>query len=195
MIVDVIAGARPNFMKVAALFAVASDFPTLQLRLIHTGQHYDENMSGVFLQELELPQPAYYLGAGSGGHTAQTASIMTRYDKVVDGSPPGMVVVVGDVNSTLACSLVAAKRHIPVAHVEAGLRSFDRSMPEEINRVMTDSISSLLFVTESSGVVRSRPRRSHRREHSSRRTRHDRYLISNAKKGCVTSLFQILGLI
>jgi len=153
MILDVIAGARPNFMKVAALFAAAPTFPTLTLRLIHTGQHYDENMSGVFLQELNLPEPVHHLRVGSGDHTTQTTLIMQRYDAWVAENPPQWVVVVGDVNSTLACALVAAKRNIPVAHVEAGLRSFDRTMPEEINRIVTDSISTLLFVTENSGVI------------------------------------------
>ena len=153
MIIDIIAGARPNFMKVAALFAIAEDFPQITLRLIHTGQHYDENMSDVFFQELDLPKPLYHLGVGSGGHTAQTSKIMIEYDAWIRANPPDWVVVVGDVNSTLACTLVATKHLIPVAHVEAGLRSFDRKMPEEINRVITDSVSSLLFVTESSGVI------------------------------------------
>ncbi len=153
MIVDVIAGARPNFMKVAALFEAAPAFPTLTLRLIHTGQHYDANMSDVFLQELNLPEPTHHLRVGSGDHTTQTTLIMQRYDAWIVENPPKWVLVVGDVNSTLACALVAAKRNIPVGHVEAGLRSFDRTMPEEINRIVTDSISSLLFATENSGVI------------------------------------------
>lgn len=152
MIVDIIAGARPNFIKIAALFNIASDFPSLQLRFIHTGQHYDAAMSDVFLQELNLPEPIVHLNTGSGSHAEQTAEIMKRYEVWVGENRPDLCVVVGDVNSTLACSLVAAKEQIGVAHVEAGLRSFDRAMPEEINRVVTDSISNLLFVTEQSGL-------------------------------------------
>ncbi len=121
-------------------------------RLVHTGQHYDQKMSDVFFRQLHLPEPDVYLGIGSGTHATQTARIMEAFDDVVTNEKPDLVLVVGDVNSTLACSLVAAKRHIPVAHVEAGLRSFDRRMPEEINRIVTDSISDLLFVTEQSGI-------------------------------------------
>jgi len=150
--VDLIAGARPNFMKVAALCAVASEFPELLLRLVHTGQHYDEAMSEVFFKELGLPTPITHLGSGSGTHAAQTALVMERYGTWIESNRPDMCMVVGDVNSTVACALVAAKEHIPVAHVEAGLRSFDRTMPEEINRIVTDAIADLLFVTEESGV-------------------------------------------
>lgn len=150
--IDLIAGARPNFMKVAALCAVGSKFPELNLRLVHSGQHYDEAMSDVFFKELGLPRPATHLGSGSGTHAAQTALVMERYDAWIRENRPDMCVVVGDVNSTVACALVAAKEHIPVAHVEAGLRSFDRTMPEEINRVVTDAIADMLFVTEESGV-------------------------------------------
>jgi UDP-N-acetylglucosamine 2-epimerase (non-hydrolysing) len=153
MIIDVIAGARPNFMKVAALFAVAEQFPNLSLRLIHTGQHYDANMSDVFFSDLGLPQPTQHLEVGSGSHASQTADVMTRYEAWAQENRPDLTLVVGDVNSTVACAMVAAKLHIPIAHVEAGLRSFDRSMPEEINRVLTDSISDYLFVTEPSGMV------------------------------------------
>lgn len=153
MIVDVIAGARPNFMKVAALFAVADRFPSLQLRLIHTGQHYDANMSDVFLDELGLPMPVKHLEVGSASHAVQTGEIMRRYEEWVNENRPDVCLVVGDVNSTVACALVAAKAGIRVAHVEAGLRSFDRAMPEEINRVLTDSISDWMFVTEQSGVT------------------------------------------
>jgi UDP-N-acetylglucosamine 2-epimerase (non-hydrolysing) len=152
MIIDIIAGARPNFMKVAALFAVSSEFPQLKLRLIHTGQHYDVNMSDVFFQDLELPEPTCHLGVGSGSHAVQTAEIMRQYEVWVQANRPDLCVVVGDVNSTVACALVASKLGIGVAHVEAGLRSFDRTMPEEINRIVTDSISSHFFVTESSGL-------------------------------------------
>ncbi len=150
--VDLIAGARPNFMKAAAICTVASQFPQLMLRLVHTGQHYDEAMSDVFFKELGLPQPVTHLECGSGTHAAQTALVMERYGAWIQSNRPDMCMVVGDVNSTVACALVAAKEHIPVAHVEAGLRSFDRTMPEEINRIVTDAIADLLFVTEQSGV-------------------------------------------
>lgn len=120
--------------------------------LVHTGQHYDQKMSDVFFRQLHLPEPDVYLGVGSGTHAAQTARIMEAFDNVITDEKPDLVVVVGDVNSTLACSLVAVKRHVRVGHVEAGLRSFDRRMPEEINRIVTDSISDLLFVTEQSGL-------------------------------------------
>ncbi|MCB9460237.1 MAG: UDP-N-acetylglucosamine 2-epimerase (non-hydrolyzing) [Anaerolineaceae bacterium] len=153
MIIDVIAGARPNFMKVAALFAVADQFPNIELRLIHTGQHYDANMSDVFFSDLGLPKPIRHLDVGSGSHAIQTAEVMTRYEQWVMENRPDLTLVVGDVNSTVACAIVASKLHIPVAHVEAGLRSFDRAMPEEINRVLTDSISDFLFVTEPSGMI------------------------------------------
>lgn len=151
--IDVIAGARPNFVKVAALFAVAQEFPGLALRLIHTGQHYDYSMSGVFWDELGLPEPVSHLGVGSGSHASQTAEIMIGYESCVKADRPDLCLVVGDVNSTIACALVAAKERILVAHVEAGLRSFDRTMPEEINRVLTDSISDLMFVSEPSGMA------------------------------------------
>ncbi len=152
-IIDIVAGARPNFMKVAALFAVAEKFPSLSLRLVHTGQHYDEAMSDVFFRDLGLPEPSCHLGVGSDSHAVQTAEIMKGYEAWINRSQPDICLVVGDVNSTLACSLVAAKFNIQVAHVEAGLRSFDRTMPEEINRVITDSISDFMFVTESSGLL------------------------------------------
>src|SRR3989338_6716743 len=139
-------------MKIAALFAIAGKSPKLKLRFIHTGQHYDNQMSEVFLKGLCLPKPACYLGVGSASHAVQTAEIMKRYEKWLDRSRPDLCVVVGDVNSTIACALTAVKKEIRVAHVEAGLRSFDRKMPEEINRILTDSISDLLFVTEPSGV-------------------------------------------
>lgn len=153
LIIDVVTGARPNFMKAAALFAVANDFPSLQLRLIHTGQHYDLTMSDAFFKDLKLPKPACYLGVGSGTHGAQSANIMMGYEKWAVKNRPDMCIVVGVVNSTVACALVAAKLGITVAHVEAGLRSFDRTMPEEINRVVTDSISNLLFATEPLSLI------------------------------------------
>src|ERR671913_1512778 len=141
-----VVGARPNFMKVAPIVEAmrrrASEFAPL---VVHTGQHYDERMSDAFFQDLELPQPDTHLGVGSGSHAAQTAAVMERFEPVVLRERPDWVVVVGDVNSTLACALVCAKAGVRVAHVEAGLRSRDRTMPEEINRLLTDQVSDLLF--------------------------------------------------
>ena len=121
--------------------------------ICHTGQHFDEKMSKVFFDELQMPKPDYYLGISGGSHAVQTASIMIEFEKILLEEKPDLVIVPGDVNSTIAASLVAAKLHIPVAHVEAGLRSFDRKMPEEVNRVLTDEISDYLFVTEKSGLA------------------------------------------
>src|SRR6185369_10344915 len=142
-----VVGARPNFMKIAPIVEEMQKAPDLHGILIHTGQHYSEGMSDVFFRDLGIPVPDVYLGVGSGSHAEQTARIMVEFEKVCLQERPGLVLVVGDVNSTMACSIVAAKLHIPVAHVEAGLRSFDRSMPEEINRLVTDSLSSMLFTT------------------------------------------------
>jgi UDP-N-acetylglucosamine 2-epimerase (non-hydrolysing) len=147
-----ICGARPNFMKIAALVRAYAAHPSLASVLVHTGQHYDERMSALFFRELDLPEPDVNLEVGSGSHAQQTAEIMRRFEPVLLEQRPDWVVVVGDVNSTIACSLVAAKLGVRVAHVEAGLRSFDREMPEEINRLLTDQLSDLLFVTERSGV-------------------------------------------
>lgn len=148
-----VVGARPNFMKVAPLHRAFLKYQDQVQHLIcHTGQHYDLNMSKVFFEELELPKPNFYLGVGSGSHAEQTAKIMIEFEKVLLKEKPNLIIVVGDVNSTVACSLVAVKLGIKVAHVEAGLRSFDRTMPEEINRLLTDAISDYLFVTEESGV-------------------------------------------
>lgn len=147
-----VVGARPNFMKIAPLsraFAASTAFRPL---LVHTGQHYDERMSRLFFEQLGIPRPDVNLEVGSGTHAAQTAEIMKRFEPVIVERRPDLVLVVGDVNSTVACALVAAKLGVPVAHVEAGLRSFDRTMPEEINRVVTDALSDFLFVTEPSGV-------------------------------------------
>jgi UDP-N-acetylglucosamine 2-epimerase (non-hydrolysing) len=135
-------------MKVAPILEAAASRSGIKARLVHTGQHYDERMSTLFFTELGLPQPDIYLGVGSGGHAAQTARVMLEFDVALDQHPTDVVLVVGDVNSTLACALVAVKRRIPVAHVEAGLRSGDRTMPEEINRILTDQISDYLFTTE-----------------------------------------------
>lgn len=147
-----ICGARPNFMKIAPLMRAFRATPGIDPVLVHTGQHYDHNMSELFFKQLEIPEPDINLEVGSGSHAAQTAEIMIRFEKVVAQQKPDWVLVVGDVNSTIACALVSVKLGVRVAHVEAGLRSFDRGMPEEINRVLTDAISDLLFVTEPSGV-------------------------------------------
>jgi UDP-N-acetylglucosamine 2-epimerase (non-hydrolysing) len=141
-----VAGARPNFMKVAPIVAAMKRRPDeFQPLLVHTGQHYDEAMSEAFFRDLEMPEPDVYLGVGSGSHAAQTAAIMQAFEPVVVKEKPDWVIVVGDVNSTLACALVCAKLGIKVAHVEAGLRSRDRTMPEEINRLLTDQIADLLL--------------------------------------------------
>ena len=145
-----VVGARPNFMKMTPVILEARRRKLAHV-LVHTGQHYDAQMSDIFFDELGMPQPDVSLGVGSGSHAEQTARIMMAFEKVCLDQTPPLVVVGGDVNSTLACAVVAAKLQIPVAHVEAGLRSFDRSMPEEINRVLTDHIASLLFTTEPSG--------------------------------------------
>jgi UDP-N-acetylglucosamine 2-epimerase (non-hydrolysing) len=147
-----VVGARPNFMKVGPLHRAFVRSGAFESVIVHTGQHYDERMSDVFFTQLQLPQPDLFLGVGSGSHAAQTARIMIAFEGAVMEHRPDLVLVVGDVNSTVACSLVAAKCGVPVAHVEAGLRSGDRSMPEEINRIVTDSISDYLFVTEQSGL-------------------------------------------
>lgn len=143
--IDIVCGARPNFMKVDPI--VRNLDPGTSYRIVHTGQHYDHIMSQSFFEQLELPSPDLNLEVGSASITVQTASIMERYEEVVIERAPASVVVVGDVNSTLACSLVAVRYGIPVIHVEAGLRSFDRAMPEEINRVLTDQIAELLLIT------------------------------------------------
>lgn len=146
-----VAGARPNFMKLAPLVAALDHDPDFAPFIVHTGQHYDDRMSGQFFRDLDMPSPKHNLSVGSGSHAQQTAEIMKRFEPVVLEEKPDAVLVVGDVNSTMACALVAKKLQLPVVHVEAGLRSFDRSMPEEINRVVTDAISDLLLVTEESG--------------------------------------------
>ncbi|MFO7889296.1 MAG: UDP-N-acetylglucosamine 2-epimerase (non-hydrolyzing) [bacterium] len=146
--VILVAGARPNFMKVAPVLEEMKKYPDKFVPfLVHTGQHYDENMSKVFFRDLGLPEPDVYLGVGSASHAVQTARIMMRFEEVVKEKNPDIIIVVGDVNSTLACALIGSKLHIPVAHIEAGLRSYDREMPEEINRVLTDQISDYLFTT------------------------------------------------
>jgi UDP-N-acetylglucosamine 2-epimerase (non-hydrolysing) len=148
-----VAGARPNFMKIAPVIReIKNRADTFSHVLVHTGQHYDEGMSDVFFRDLGIPKPDHYLNVGSGSHATQTATIMTAFEPVLEQEKPDCVLVFGDVNSTLACSIVAKKLCYPVAHVEAGLRSGDRTMPEEINRIVTDSISDYFFVTEESGT-------------------------------------------
>src|SRR5258707_3956234 len=170
-----VVGARPNFAKAAPIIAAITAHnqgllvestdrsehrvETIRHILVHTGQHYDELMSGSFFSDLNLPRPDIHLGVGSGSHAVQTAEIMKKFEEVLLGKKPDVVVVVGDVNSTLACALVSSKISFDsdgsrpvIAHVEAGLRSFDRSMPEEVNRILTDHVSDLLFVTEESGL-------------------------------------------
>src|SRR6266478_3667151 len=142
-----VVGARPNFMKIAPIVEEMKKAPGLNGVLVHTGQHYGEGMSDVFFRDLGIPVPDVCLGVGSGSHAEQTARIMVEFEKVCLKEKPGLVVVVGDVNSTMACTIVAAKLLIPVAPVEAGLRSFDRTMPEEINRLVTDALASILFTT------------------------------------------------
>ena len=146
-----VVGARPNLMKVAPVLGALKHYSTIRQTLIHTGQHYDPNMSDVFFQQLEIPAPDVNLGVGSGSHARQTADIMTRFEPVVLERRPDMVLVYGDVNSTVAAALVCSKLMIPVAHVEAGLRSRDRSMPEEINRLLTDQLADLLFTPSADG--------------------------------------------
>jgi UDP-N-acetylglucosamine 2-epimerase (non-hydrolysing) len=149
----IVAGARPNFMKIAPIIRELQrgSYP-FEYRLVHTGQHYDKEMSDVFFEELEIPSPDYHLDVGSGSHAEQTAKVMVRFEEICMKDRPDLVMVVGDVNSTLACSIVAKKLGIRVAHVEAGLRSGDITMPEEVNRIVTDAISDYFFVTEKSGV-------------------------------------------
>jgi UDP-N-acetylglucosamine 2-epimerase (non-hydrolysing) len=150
---DLIVGARPNLVKVAPLIRVLQHDDQLNFRLVHTGQHYDNKMSDAFFDSLEIPPEHVNLEVGSASHAKQTACIMERFEDCILSKRPSMVVVFGDVNSTMACALVSAKLGIPIAHVEAGLRSFDRSMPEEINRLVTDCLSDVLLASEPGGVV------------------------------------------
>ncbi|MFD3293995.1 UDP-N-acetylglucosamine 2-epimerase (non-hydrolyzing) [Aquirufa sp. KTFRIE-69F] len=147
-----VVGARPNFMKVAPLHRAIQKLAGWTSKIVHTGQHFDAKMSDVFFTQLELPTPDFFLGIGGGSHTEVTAKIMVAFEKIVEAEQPDLIIVVGDVTSTLACTLVAIKMGIKVAHVEAGLRSFDRTMPEELNRILTDSVADYLFVTEESGL-------------------------------------------
>lgn len=156
MKIVVVAGARPNFIKIAPLMWEMQKQRGINAYLVHTGQHYDRKMSQLFFEELKIPKPDIDLGVGSASHAVQTAEVMKRFEPVILDQRPDKVVVVGDVNSTIACAMTAVKLGVPVAHVEAGLRSFDRSMPEEINRILTDAISQWLFVSERSGMVNLR---------------------------------------
>jgi UDP-N-acetylglucosamine 2-epimerase (non-hydrolysing) len=148
-----VVGARPNFMKVAPIHRAFEKYSDRMKHIIvHTGQHYDPNMSDYFFKDLEMPQPDYFLGVGSGTHAEQTAKVMIEFEKIAEEVKPDIVIVVGDVNSTLACAITAVKQGITTVHIEGGLRSFDREMPEEINRIVTDSISDYCFVTEKSAI-------------------------------------------
>jgi len=150
--VDLIAAARPNFMKIAPLYRVLlGESSWCRPRVVHTGQHYDANMSDAFFRDLGMPDPDVHLGIGSGTHAEQTAGVMVGYERICRESPPDWVIVVGDVNSTMACTLAAVKMGLPVAHLEAGLRSGDRSMPEEINRIVTDALADLLWTPSPEG--------------------------------------------
>jgi len=146
-----VAGARPNFIKVAPVLRALDARGTFRVTLVHTGQHYDEAMSGGFFRTLGIPEPDVNLSVGSASHAVQTARIMERFEPVIESERPACIVVFGDVNSTAACALVAAKLLVPIVHVEAGLRSFDRTMPEEINRIVTDALSGLLLTSEPAG--------------------------------------------
>jgi len=189
-----IVGARPNFMKIAPLMTAFRKRTTIRPVLVHTGQHYDERMSHLFFEQLGIPRPDVNLEVGSASHAVQTAEIMKRFEPVVLEQQPDVVLVVGDVNSTVACALVAAKLHVPVAHVEAGLRSFDRRITEEINRVLTDAISDFLFVTEPSGLENlKRERVPAEKLHFVGNVMIDT-LLANLEKARASSVLEELGL-
>ena len=149
--IHLVAAARPNFMKIAPLFHALKNEPWAEPLIVHTGQHYDLNMSDVFFRDLILPEPHIHLGVGSGSHAEQTGQVMIAYERILMQDRPNLAIVVGDVNSTVACTLTAVKLGLPVAHLEAGLRSFDRSMPEEINRVVTDALADILWTPSQDG--------------------------------------------
>ncbi len=153
MKIILVVGARPNFMKIAPIYRAFEAHEDMESKIVHTGQHYDEKMSDIFFNQLGLPKPHFYLGIGGGSHTYQKANVMLAFEKILNDEQPDLVLVVGDVNATAACSITGVKMGYPVAHVEAGLRSGDRNMPEEVNRIITDAISNYLFVTEHSGLV------------------------------------------
>ncbi len=148
-----VVGARPNFIKIAPIHRALNKIDSVESLIVHTGQHYDERMSDIFFNQLELPKPDFYLGIGGGSHTHQKANVMLAFEKICNSEKPDVVLVVGDVNATAACSITAIKMGIRTVHVEAGLRSGDRDMPEEINRIITDAICDDLFITEHSGLI------------------------------------------
>lgn len=148
-----VVGARPNFIKIAPIHRALSKIEGVESLIVHTGQHYDERMSDIFFNQLELPKPHFYLGIGGGSHTHQKANVMLAFEEILNEHNPDLVLVVGDVNATAACSITAVKMGVKTVHVEAGLRSNDRNMPEEINRILTDAICNDLFITEHSGLV------------------------------------------
>jgi len=150
--IHIIVGARPNYIKANPVYRALEKLNKFDLKLVHTGQHYDHVMSTLFFDQLKMKKPDISLKVGSGSHGSQTAKVLERYEQVLLEDKPDLIMVFGDVNSTIACSLAASKLHIPIAHVEAGLRSFDRTMPEEVNRVLTDQISDLLFITSPEAV-------------------------------------------
>lgn len=149
--VFLVAGARPNLMKIAPVFRASREWDSIECDIVYTGQHYDREMSQVFFEDLDIPEPMFNMGKSTGTHAEQTGAIMVAFEGICLEHKPDLVVVVGDVNSTLACSITARKLHIPVVHIEAGLRSGDMDMPEEINRIVTDSISNIYFTTEEHG--------------------------------------------
>ena len=151
MMIHLVCAARPNFMKIAPLYHALKKERWADPVIVHTGQHYDLNMSDAFFMDLKLPEPDVHLGVGSGNHGEQTGRVLIEFEKVLLKEKPDLVIVVGDVNSTMAAALAAVKLHMPVAHVEAGLRSFDRKMPEEINRLVTDAVSDYLFTPSPEG--------------------------------------------
>ena len=197
-----VAGARPNFMKIAPVIhairahnaACNGSGRRIDFRLVHTGQHYDEKMSGVFFQELGIPAPDDNLEIGSGSHAAQTANIMLAFEPVCVRENPDWVVVVGDVNSTMACTLVAAKLGIPVAHIEAGLRSYDRGMPEELNRLVTDSLADMLLTPSADERRQPAPRRGGRGEDPAGRQCDDRLVDRPARQAAAANTLERLGL-
>lgn len=148
-----VVGARPNFIKMAPILEALGNYPQIQNMLVHTGQHYDYEMSGVFFQDLEMPKPDYFLGQGKQSDVSQVAGIMSAFESLCLSIDPDLILVPGDVNSTLGCALTAQKLGIKLGHIESGLRSFDREMPEEINRILTDQLSDLLFTTEASAKI------------------------------------------
>ena len=152
MKIHLIGAARPNFMKIAPLYHELTKYKELTIKLVHTGQHYDKNMSDSFFKDFKLPSPDFYLGIGGGSQAEQVGKTMIEYEKTLLEDKPNLIIVVGDVNATMACSISAKKLGLKVAHLEAGIRSFDMNMPEEINRILTDRISDVLFVPTYTGI-------------------------------------------